>query len=376
VNGKSALYYLHGDQLGSVSLMTGATGNLLSSQEYKPWGEVRSGGVSQTTLNYTGQRKDDTGLLYYNSRFYDPVLARFTSSDVLVPNGAAVLIVDYHEPGSVGQINSSNQTLQSNGFPFQSGKSGGSSGPSAPQSLNRYSYVSNEPLKNIDPTGHSQDMGGRVYNHSKHRSVWVYGSIPFEEFQKKHADNCFTIDNCPALHTLEAQIGGWMIHDGTAEGNTGQFYVMGWFILNPGEDSFSKWGMVDADLIMAAPLDSLAYCNDDGGYGCDGTEPRFGFNVAEFKIANGDDATITDSRFGDWGEIHITSAGLLGGRDPWYAGLVQPLSPRGWRACPATGWWAGCRLDPYYYDEVAHGQKKLFAYYSSDASEADGISSA
>jgi RHS repeat-associated protein len=49
---------------------------------------VRSGGVPQTSLNYTGQRKDGTGLLYYHARYYDPALARWTSPDSLVPGTA------------------------------------------------------------------------------------------------------------------------------------------------------------------------------------------------------------------------------------------------------------------------------------------------
>ncbi|PZS06280.1 MAG: hypothetical protein DLM69_00315 [Candidatus Chloroheliales bacterium] len=117
-SGANNLYYLHGDQLGSVSLMTGATGNVISSQEFKPWGEVRSGGVSQTTLNYTGQRKDDTGLLYYHARYYDPVLARFVSGDSIMPK------------------------LKN------------------PQNLNRYSYVDNAPLNHTDPTGHCRTYDG------------------------------------------------------------------------------------------------------------------------------------------------------------------------------------------------------------------------
>ena len=40
-----------------------------SQQEFDAWGKVRSGGVSQTTRNYTGQVLDGTGLLYYNARY-------------------------------------------------------------------------------------------------------------------------------------------------------------------------------------------------------------------------------------------------------------------------------------------------------------------
>ena len=72
-----------------------------------------SSGTAPTSYNYTGQRLDgDTGLLYYGARYYDPALMRFVQADTLVP-----------EPGN-------------------------------PQSLNRYAYVLNNPLKYTDPTGH------------------------------------------------------------------------------------------------------------------------------------------------------------------------------------------------------------------------------
>ncbi len=32
---------------------------------------------------FTGQRLDDTGLYYYNSRYYDPMIGRFISPDPL-----------------------------------------------------------------------------------------------------------------------------------------------------------------------------------------------------------------------------------------------------------------------------------------------------
>jgi RHS repeat-associated protein len=70
-------------------------------------------GALPTTYNFTGQRLDgDTGLLYYGARYYDPALMRFIQPDTLVPD------------------------------------------PANPQSLNRYAYVLNNPLKYTDPTGH------------------------------------------------------------------------------------------------------------------------------------------------------------------------------------------------------------------------------
>jgi uncharacterized protein RhaS with RHS repeats len=50
--------------------------------------------------------------MYYGARYYDPAVGRFISADTLVPN------------------------------------------PANPQTLNRYSYVNNNPILYTDPTGH------------------------------------------------------------------------------------------------------------------------------------------------------------------------------------------------------------------------------
>ena len=125
---------------------------------------MRAGGTSQTTLNYTGQRLDDTGLLFYNARYYDPALGRFISADTVVPGNASggmdgvalrPLTVGFFETGFISKLNLENQfgpwyTLsddarQQVGSPW---------GPSNPQALNRYSYVLNNPMRWTDPTGH------------------------------------------------------------------------------------------------------------------------------------------------------------------------------------------------------------------------------
>lgn len=136
----SGTRYLHGDHLGSVSLVTALAGSVVSQQEFLPFGEVRSGGVSETSLNYTGQRKDGTGLLYYHARSYDPSLARFISPDSIVPGvasgtggGAATLgydartalaplTVDFHEPGFVTGLNAEHRFTAERGFWFQLGE--------------------------------------------------------------------------------------------------------------------------------------------------------------------------------------------------------------------------------------------------------------
>jgi RHS repeat-associated protein len=78
---------------------------------YLPFGETRSGSVG-IDQKFTGQRLDSTGLYYYGARYYDPAIGRFISADTIVPNSAN------------------------------------------PQSLNRYSYCLNNPLKYVDPSGH------------------------------------------------------------------------------------------------------------------------------------------------------------------------------------------------------------------------------
>ena len=80
--------YLHGDHLGSVSLVTDSNGNVVSQARYTPYGELRWPAVSQmpTDFGYTGQRADGFGLMDYNARFYSPHLGRFVSADTVVPN--------------------------------------------------------------------------------------------------------------------------------------------------------------------------------------------------------------------------------------------------------------------------------------------------
>jgi RHS repeat-associated protein len=89
----------------------------------------------QTPLNYTGQRLDGTGLLYYHARYYDPILARFISADSVAP-GAGALTLAPHDATA------------------QAAWAAGGGGPANPQQLNRYSYVTNNPVNKTDPTGH------------------------------------------------------------------------------------------------------------------------------------------------------------------------------------------------------------------------------
>ncbi len=68
---------------GAGRMMTDTSG--ASQLTYKPYGEVNrmnSYGPDIFRYKYTSQQDDqDTGLYYYNARYYDPVLGLFTSAD-------------------------------------------------------------------------------------------------------------------------------------------------------------------------------------------------------------------------------------------------------------------------------------------------------
>jgi RHS repeat-associated protein len=108
----NTVIWLHPDHQGGTLLTTNQSAGVAESLWYTPWGAVGGGGVTQTKLNYTGQRLDDTGLLFYNARYYDPGIGRFVSADSVLPD-------------------------QKN-----------------PQARNRYTYVLNNPMRYTDPSGH------------------------------------------------------------------------------------------------------------------------------------------------------------------------------------------------------------------------------
>jgi RHS repeat-associated protein len=99
--------------------MTDNTGTQVGDTvKYLPFGVCRNSPDLPTDKLFTGQRLDGTGLYYYNARYYDPTIGRFISADTVIQN------------------------------------------PGNPQTLNRYSYGLNNPLKYFDPSGHVVMIGG------------------------------------------------------------------------------------------------------------------------------------------------------------------------------------------------------------------------
>lgn len=123
--------YLIKDHLGSLSLITDEIGAVEQSNYFDPWGRERqiitSGTVKQwfadnanfriaikpiTTRGFTGHEQlAEVGLIHMNGRIYDGALGRFVQADPIIQDPLRV------------------------------------------QSLNRYSYVWNNPLNATDPSG-------------------------------------------------------------------------------------------------------------------------------------------------------------------------------------------------------------------------------
>ncbi|MCE5259685.1 MAG: RHS repeat-associated core domain-containing protein [Chloroflexi bacterium] len=104
----SGVNYLYADQLGSTVT---SHWTMTDTQKYEAYGATRGTGTVATAYQYTGQRNEAALGIYYGARWYDPALGRFIQADSIVP-----------EPGN-------------------------------PQSLNRYSYVLNNPMRYTDPSG-------------------------------------------------------------------------------------------------------------------------------------------------------------------------------------------------------------------------------
>ncbi|PJZ77410.1 RHS repeat-associated core domain-containing protein [Leptospira neocaledonica] len=93
------MVFFHPDHMGSITMATNAEGNPLSGGDmpgashisYKPYGEIDrtdSSGPDVFRSKYTSQVEDrDSGLYYYNARYYDPTIARFLQADTAIyPN--------------------------------------------------------------------------------------------------------------------------------------------------------------------------------------------------------------------------------------------------------------------------------------------------
>jgi len=110
-----ALYFMHQDHLGSASVTTDDVGNVAMNRSYYEFGAIKSEtGLDSDPHAYNDKRLNpETNFFDYDARAYAAKSFRFAQPDTIIPDSTN------------------------------------------PQSFNRYAYVRNNPLKYIDPTGHS-----------------------------------------------------------------------------------------------------------------------------------------------------------------------------------------------------------------------------
>ncbi|EKO35754.1 RHS repeat-associated core domain protein [Leptospira santarosai str. MOR084] len=129
MNEAGALAYYLTDQVDSVSHVLDDEGNTLSQIQYQPYGEtfVQRGDLDFSP-KYNSQELDrESGFYFYNARYYDPGIARFTSADTIID----------------GEFDT--------------------------QGWNRFSYVKGNPIGAKDPSGHDANAGIGIMMNSQCR---------------------------------------------------------------------------------------------------------------------------------------------------------------------------------------------------------------
>jgi RHS repeat-associated protein len=128
------LKYYNSDHLGNIKLITNEAGYILNEEnQYLAFGEPIYLS-DDSRFSYNVKELDDSGLYYYGARYYDSEIGRFTTVDPIKGN------------------------IQ------------------ASQSLNRYTYTRNNPMKYIDPTG-AQTAEADATKVSPENTNWQEGSI-------------------------------------------------------------------------------------------------------------------------------------------------------------------------------------------------------
>jgi RHS repeat-associated protein len=118
--GTAVTSFIHPDHLGSTNIVTNASGTVVQTLDYYPYGGTRvsaSVGGTNEARKYINRFADQSNLDYLNARYYDSSRGQFTTQD----------------PVFLG--NPKDQDLTN------------------PQSLNSYSYANGNPITGKDPNG-------------------------------------------------------------------------------------------------------------------------------------------------------------------------------------------------------------------------------
>ena len=135
----SGIYYNITDHLGSPTIITNQTGEVIETNDYESYGRVKdTNSQIDNQYKYTGKLLDpETNLQYYGARYYDNLLNRFTSID------PATLKL-FNKESFQQRYNRSLENYLAN-----------------PQNLNSYAYAVGNPLVMKDNDGEFAGPFGR-----------------------------------------------------------------------------------------------------------------------------------------------------------------------------------------------------------------------
>jgi RHS repeat-associated protein len=130
--GNSPKYYFE-DHLGSTDIVTNPTGGIVEESDYVPYGgEIVISGTDPNHYKFSGKERDpESGLDDFEARHYSSGFGRFMQADEFA--GGPTDLFDSDDPAS-------------SVLPYAD--------ITDPQSLNKYAYTYNNPLRYTDPNGH------------------------------------------------------------------------------------------------------------------------------------------------------------------------------------------------------------------------------
>jgi RHS repeat-associated protein len=129
--GTAAVRYVHPDHLGSTNVVTDASGTVVQTLDFYPYGATRissSVGGADSARKFIGQFSDQSNLSYLNARYYEGTRGQFLSEDPV-----------FLQLGSPEAEQVAKRPLRQI--------------LSDPQGLNSYSYAEDNPISIKDPSG-------------------------------------------------------------------------------------------------------------------------------------------------------------------------------------------------------------------------------